>query len=334
MRCMPQIEKLRELESWIADGSRSDVPISHAYVYYCEVCDSVLAVRSRLDYPQIFLYATKDTCPTCNFRLENTLRCRVLDLRIPTDFFAWANVQDALQSTTMKAVDFGGPPQSDDQLLSFGDRLLDALCGGVFVRQLTLLRGERTCQEIAERLCVRAQLPIAIGGFDASSVLIDGGNMFNVYNVSNYAEALQLDLNMALRRIKISRAFTCYQLLNLVVEQLPKLLHGEEIRLVVILGLLNMFEDPELEFNESCQTVNFLSAFLARLAWEHRIALVVACPSRKHVHDDFFQRLIMNRAQLVLKTERLGDEASFILEKHPTRQWPAKITSPTLNYFR
>jgi hypothetical protein len=207
-----------------------------------------------------------------------------------------------------------GPP------LSFGENFLDRLCGGVYTKQLTVLYGDKACKTVAERLCVRSQLPIEKGGFDAASVFIDGGNSFDLYQVSNYASKIQLDRDEALRRIKVSRAFTCYQLVNLIVEKLPELLCQEEIRLVAIANLLDMFLDAEIEPNETKQTVNFLSTFLARFVRENNVALVVTCPAGK-VRDDLLRQFLTSRAQVVLKAERqTGRKPNFVLKKHPTKQ--------------
>jgi hypothetical protein len=194
----------------------------------------------------------------------------------------------------------------------------------VYTAQFTVLYGDRACKNVAERLCVRSQLPLEKGGLDAPSVFIDGGNSFDLYQISNYAFKLQLDRDKILRRIKVSRAFTCYQLVNLIVEKLPKLLRQEEeIRLVVVGNLLDMFLDPEIEVNEARQIINFLSTFLARFVRENDVALVVTCPLGK-AGDGLLRQFLTSRAQVVLKAERLsGREVKFVLEKHPTKQ-PSK----------
>lgn len=332
------IEQLQELAPWVTDHSGSEeLPRKLVYVYYCEVCNSVLALRSKFDYLQSFLYTTADECPTCHFRLEMSLRCRALNIRIPIGLISGngakrnvphhsmtqsspSNLELLLNSKVTSPLErtsqFESPP------LSFGGNFLDERCGGVYARQLTVLYGEKSCQTVAEQLCVRSQLPIDAGGFDSASVFIDGGNTFDVYHVSNYAALLQLDRDEALRRIKVSRAFTCYQLVNLLVEKLPELLCEEKVRLVVVASLLEMFMDPEIDAKEAKHTVNFLSAFLARFARENDVALVVTCSTRKN--DAALRQFLTSRAQVVLKAERIEHKTTFVLEKHLAKQrtWP------------
>ncbi len=337
-----RIERLQELELWTSYHSGQEEPPKRlVYVHYCDICNSVLALRSKLDHLQSFLHTTADRCPTCHFRLDLSLRCRALNIRTPIDLFSGSSTKRSVSLHGLMQSSFSNLAllpndkatqttplekrlQSESPPLSFGENFLDELCGGVHARQLTVLYGEKVCQTMAERLCVRSQLPIAMGGFDATSVFIDGGNTFDVYQVSNYACILQLDRDEVLRRIKVSRAFTCYQLVNLIVEKLPALLCEEKVRLVVIANLLDMFMDPEIDLNETKQTVNFLSGFLTRFARENNIALVVTCPTSKDGRDALLRQFLTSRAQVVLKAKRAGREMIFALEKHPIKQWTSR----------
>jgi RecA/RadA recombinase len=213
----------------------------------------------------------------------------------------------------------------ESPLLSFGYNFLDELCGGVYTRQLTVLYGEKVCQTIAEQLCVRAQLPIEIGGLNAKSVFIDGGNTFDIYHVSNYAATLHLDRDEVLHGINISRAFTCYQLVNLIVEKLPELLCEQKVGLVVISNLLDLFMDSEVDLKETKHTVNFLSNFLTQFARENGIALVITCSAHEDHDDAFLRQFLTSRAQIVLKAERRGRKTTFALEKHPLKQRAARV---------
>jgi len=269
--------------------------------------------------------------------------CRSLNLTIPDGLLAasdtqiaplnsrmqnsFQNLESFLNSNIRRASVLDGVPQSEGPSLSFGENFLDELCGGVFTRQLVVLYGGKVCKTLAEQFCVRSQLPVSAGGFNATSVFIDAGNTFDVYQVSNYAGMLQLDPDEVLRKIKVSRAFTCYQLVNLIVEKLPELLNTENVKLVVVANLLDMFFDPEIDSREAKHTVNFLSAFLARFAREKEIALVIVCPTSEDEREAFLRQFLTSRAQVVLKAEQTDYDTTFLLEKHPDKQ----LASRTIN---
>jgi hypothetical protein len=328
MESVCKIEQLQDL--WSQAGSQTtseEPPERRVYVYYCEICNSVLALRNKLEHQYSFLYSTVDECPTCRFRLELSLRCSALTVRVPNSSLPGPTKQNATlcrfsDRIGNKAYPFERAHSREKRSLSFGEVPGELQA---YPRQLTLLYGEKICQAVAEQLCVRSQLSSDQGGLGAASVFIDGGNTFDLYQISAYASMLELDRATILRRIKVSRAFTCYQLVNLVVEKLPKLLNEGKIGLVVIANLLDMFMDPEIGLTEAKRTISFLSGCLARLAREEDIVLVVTCPKQKDDCDVTLRQFIVNRAHVVLRAERIGRELIFVLEKHPTRECQTRI---------
>jgi hypothetical protein len=320
-----KIEQLQDLWAQVGSQLSSEEPPKRCvYVYYCEICNSVLALRNTFEDQYSFLYSTADECPSCHFRLELSLRCHAFTPRISLSKLRNVSRRYFSDLVENKEYSLGSAYPHEKRSLSFGEILSEL---HVYSRQLTLLYGEKACQAVAEELCVRSQLSSDKGGLDATSVFIDGGNVFDLYRVSNYAKMLKLDRDTALRRIKVSRAFTCYQLVNLIVEKLPKLLREEEARVVVVANLLDMFMDPDIDRTEATRTINFISGRLVRLTREENIVLVVTCPKQKDDCDIALRQFMMNRAHVVLRAERIGCKPRFMLEKHPTLQWPAKIGS-------
>jgi hypothetical protein len=329
MESVYKIEQLQDL--WSQAGSQTtseESPERRVYVYYCEICNSVLALRNKLEHQYSFLYSTADECPTCRFRLELSLRCRALTVRIPNVSLSEPTKQNAPLCRFSDRIGnrvhpFERAHSREKRSLNFGEILGELQA---YSRQLTLLYGEKICQ-VAEQLCVRSQLSPDQGGLGAASVFIDGGNTFDLYQISAYANVLELDRATVLRRIKVSRAFTCYQLVNLVVEKLPKLLNEGKIGLVVIANLLDMFMDPEIDLTEAKRTISFLSGCLAQLAREEDIVLVVTCPKQKDDRDIALRQFIVNRAHVVLRAEQMGRESIFVLEKHPTQECQTRINN-------
>jgi hypothetical protein len=95
-----------------------------------------------------------------------------------------------------------------------------------------------------------------MAGRGADVILVDGANRFNPYTVSSFARNVLIPPEKLLRRIRIARAFTCYQMATLMGERLVSLLREEGAagRLqkpwVILLGLLTTFLDEDVPERE------------------------------------------------------------------------------------
>lgn len=82
-------------------------------------------------------------------------------------------------------------------------------------------------------------------------IVLDGANRFNPYIVSSFARKTLISPEEVLKRIRIARAFTCYQMATLVGERLPIFLEKERGEAqagkprVILLGLLTTFLDED-----------------------------------------------------------------------------------------
>ncbi|MGI0040291.1 MAG: hypothetical protein ACREAO_10760 [Nitrososphaera sp.] len=105
---------------------------------------------------------------------------------------------------------------------------------------------------LASRLCVRALLPAKRGGLESPVVFIDAGNNSDVYQCVNFARQYGLDIGRVLDGIIVSRVFTIHQLTELIARDLTKAAKRFGAKLVVISGLLTMFQqDPMTDEGEA-----------------------------------------------------------------------------------
>ena len=83
-------------------------------------------------------------------------------------------------------------------------------------------------------------------------ITVDAGNSLDFYQYVNFARQYDVDIKKILQRIIVSRAFTVYQLADLVINELPKVIKQFDTRLVVISDLLDMFiHDPNVDRKEA-----------------------------------------------------------------------------------
>ena len=87
-------------------------------------------------------------------------------------------------------------------------------------------------------------------------IVLDGANRFDPYMVSSFAKKVVIPPEGLLKRIRIARAFTCYQMATLMGEQLPSLLRQEGATAqpkkpwVILLGPITTFLDEDVPERE------------------------------------------------------------------------------------
>ena len=84
----------------------------------------------------------------------------------------------------------------------------------------------------------------------ASIAVIDGCNRFDVHTVTRFARERRLDPDALLRRIFVSRGFTCYQMEAAVNGKLPAFLARTNSNTALIFGLLDTFYDEQAPLRE------------------------------------------------------------------------------------
>ena len=101
--------------------------------------------------------------------------------------------------------------------------------------------------------------------------ILDAGNQSNVYPIAQRLRRSTVDVNAALRRIQVQRAFTCYQVAALLVEAQPA------PTATLVLDFLSTFYDQDVKLPEATQLLRGCLQNLQRLA-ERAPVLVSARP--------------------------------------------------------
>jgi hypothetical protein len=95
-----------------------------------------------------------------------------------------------------------------------------------------------------------------MAGKGTDVIVLDGANRFNPYIASSFARKALISPEKILKRIRIARAFTCYQMATLMGEQLSLFLGRERFNgqtrkpWVILLGPLTTFLDEDVPERE------------------------------------------------------------------------------------
>ncbi len=118
------------------------------------------------------------------------------------------------------------------------------------------------------RLSIRSLLSKRQGGVSSPYVItIDAGNSLDFYQYVNFARQYDVDIKKILQRIIVSRAFTVYQLADLIIDELPKVIKQFDTRLVVVSDLLNMFiHDPNVDRKEGIYLIKEIVSAIRKIS--------------------------------------------------------------------
>ena len=172
------------------------------------------------------------------------------------------------------------PVLISDARLAFGLENIDKLFAGFTLGDFGVLYGLPTCLPLSLLLSVNCQLPAEQGGLDSPAIFVDGGNSFDLYEVSRIAQQRGLDPKTVLERIFISRAFTAHQLTSLIADKLKLAVNKYAAKLVIISDVLGLYLDQDVPKKEATDTFNKLTISLSRFAMDNRVIVVATHFSR------------------------------------------------------
>lgn len=105
-------------------------------------------------------------------------------------------------------------------------------------------------------------------------IIIDAGNSLDFYQFTEFIRQYGLDIKKTLQRIVVSRAFTVYQLTNLIIKELPNIIRQLNTCLIIVPDLLNMFtHDPNIDLEEAKYLIREIVSAIKKIATRTRCAI-------------------------------------------------------------
>lgn len=203
-------------------------------------------------------------------------------------------------------------------LLSLNIRSVNHLFPGFTIGDFAAIYGSSSVLSLTSLLCVRAQLPLQLGGLGGNVVFLDGGNTFRLYQVARLARLYQLDPKKILENIYISRAFTVYQMTALILKKLKEEVKNCNAKLAIISDIAGFFLDRNVPKDEAYRIYSQITKYLSNFAKENQIVLVATYPPHQEKRrNNFLRALTCSRANTVMSIKQTKYDCEVVLEKHP-----------------
>ena len=187
------------------------------------------------------------------------------------------------------------------ELLASGIEKIDSILKLTLGDRLAVIGNRKYSKMFVTRLCVNALLSsssskknnrklVASSRFHTSNViLVDAGNSTDFYQYVNFArQYYRRDvISRVLNNTIVTRPFTVYQLADIIVDQVPKVIEQYDAKMVVVSDLLDMFvRDPQIGSNEATYLTNEIVNSITKSRVLEDVLVVV---SYSYAHDLFHQ---------------------------------------------
>jgi hypothetical protein len=243
--------------------------------YYCSGCGTLLRKIVGDAYQDLFIGNTEEECPKCGYALLKTLKKEWNEVQLQE---RCSNKNDGqplpLQSLVSPSLKFQSAYDEFIEKFTFDIEALDSLA------LLNLKTGDtlgiignssnnrKYTNILITRLSIRALLSKRQGGVGSPYVItVDAGNSLDFYQYVNFARQYNLNIKKILQRIIISRAFTVYQLADLIINELHKVIKQFDTRLVIISDLLDMFtHDPSVDRKEGIYLIKEIVSAIRKIS--------------------------------------------------------------------
>jgi len=144
---------------------------------------------------------------------------------------------------------------------------------------------------------------------------LDGANQISPLLIAHFARERGLDPSTFNTLIRVSRAFTCFQLTELI-RRVPTILEAFAANVLIVTALPDLFFDEDVRDREACASFDHALEGLQQIAMlSISIGVFSDATSFKTKRRDFFQKLCKQASQVLKVKARSDSELSFTCEK-------------------
>ena len=107
-------------------------------------------------------------------------------------------------------------------------------------------------------------------------LVIDAGNSTDVYQYVEFGRQYGLNAKQVLQRVVVTRVFTLYQLVHLIVYKLPNMIHKFNAKLILIPDLFDMFIQDEIDIKEAKSLIKEIMDAILILSRKNNILFITS----------------------------------------------------------
>ena len=135
----------------------------------------------------------------------------------------------------------------EHRVLLLAQPRLDELIGGFSSSEVALIdSGSGFVFDLTSVLCVQATTT-----FCEELIFVDGGNSIDPYGIANLCKRMGYNRQEVLSQINCARAFTAYQLVTLINDNLEDMVRNSRASTLIVSCFVDLFFDKDMAWQES-----------------------------------------------------------------------------------
>lgn len=187
-------------------------------------------------------------------------------------------------------------PEPNVNILHSSFTTIDNFVGGFETSKINFIESaDPFLFDLIHQLCVKAVI-----SFNKDVIYIDGGNSLNPYVLATYCKRYRVKSKQVLSKIKISRAFTAYQLSTLIDEELEKMVGNTS--LIIVSRILDQLIDENVKHKEANKMLERGIKKIRELTESRNLISIIT--NYKIFRHYSFRKLIYENADKVVRIER------------------------------
>jgi len=148
---------------------------------------------------------------------------------------------------------------------------LDGLIGGLHIGKVTAFVGRsRLLLTVLHRVCVNT-----FDLFHSPTIVLDAGNQLNPFLLARFARMNMLSPQELLKQVYLSRAYTVYQLTDLIHSRVESLIQKVSPVTLVLTGLFSLLDDADVCRDEASQLLQIVMKQLKQMTTKYQVAMIL-----------------------------------------------------------
>ena len=129
---------------------------------------------------------------------------------------------------------------------------------------------------------------------NSNVLVIDAGNSIDVYQYVEFARQYGLSTTQILQRVVVTRVFTLYQLVHLIVYNLPKMIHKFNAKFILIPNLFDMFDQDQIDIKEAEFLIKEIMDAIFKLSRKNNVLFITSILLNKllSISDLYYKTLL------------------------------------------